>query len=278
LLKSLAGALPLLAGERTESPHLRIGYFAQHQLEALDIHASAALHLQRLAPKASEQSIRNFLGSFGFIGERALETIEHFSGGEKARLALAIVAWQKPNLLLLDEPTNHLDLEVRQALNDALSAFEGAIVVVSHDRHLLRNTLDEFWLVADGKVAAFEGDLDDYHQWLIAERKTAEETPAAKNSTTDNNKKEVRQHAAARREQLKPITQAIRSIEKKMDLLQKQIQEKETILAEPSLYQQDPTKAQHTAQEVQKLRDELNACEESWLAHQDELERLNTPD
>ncbi|HMY38754.1 MAG TPA: ATP-binding cassette domain-containing protein, partial [Marinagarivorans sp.] len=215
LLKSLAGALPLLAGERTESPHLRIGYFAQHQLEALDIHASAALHLQRLAPKASEQSIRNFLGSFGFIGERALETIEHFSGGEKARLALAIVAWQKPNLLLLDEPTNHLDLEVRQALNDALSAFEGAIVVVSHDRHLLRNTLDEFWLVADGKVAAFEGDLDDYHQWLIAERKTAEETPAAKNSTTDNNKKEVRQHAAARREQLKPITQAIRSIEKK---------------------------------------------------------------
>lgn len=277
LLKSLAGALPLLAGERTESPHLRIGYFAQHQLEALDIHASAALHLQRLAPKASEQSIRNFLGSFGFIGERALETIEHFSGGEKARLALAIVAWQKPNLLLLDEPTNHLDLEVRQALNDALSAFDGAIVVVSHDRHLLRNTLDEFWLVADGKVTAFEGDLDDYHQWLIAERKAADETPANKSSGTEG-KKEIRQNAAARREQLKPITQAIRSAEKKMDLLQKQIQEKESILAEPSLYQQDPAKAQRTAQEVQTLRAELTACEESWLTYQDELEQLNAPD
>ncbi|HRH76374.1 MAG TPA: ATP-binding cassette domain-containing protein [Cellvibrionaceae bacterium] len=275
LLKSLAGALPLLAGERTESPHLRIGYFAQHQLEALDIHASAALHLQRISPKASEQSIRNFLGSFGFIGERALETIEHFSGGEKARLALAIVAWQKPNLLLLDEPTNHLDLEVRQALNDALSAFEGAIVVVSHDRHLLRNTLDEFWLVADGKVSAFEGDLDDYHQWLIAERKAADE-PAA-NKAVDG-KKEIRQNAAARREQLKPLTQAIRSAEKKMDLLQKNIQEKETLLADPALYQQDPAKAQRTAQEVQKLRAELTCCEESWLASQEELERLNAPD
>jgi len=278
LLKSLAGALPVLAGERTESPHLRIGYFAQHQLEALDIHASAALHLQRLAPQASEQSIRNFLGSFGFIGDRALENIEHFSGGEKARLALAIVAWQKPNLLLLDEPTNHLDLEVRQALNDALSAFDGAIVVVSHDRHLLRNTLDEFWLVDAGKVSAFEGDLDDYHQWLIAERSSADSQPAGKTTSSDNNKKEIRQNAAARREQLKPLTQAIRSAEKKMDLVQKQIQEKESILADPSLYQQDPAKAQRTAQEVQKLREELTACEESWLAYQDELERLNAPD
>jgi ATP-binding cassette, subfamily F, member 3 len=279
LLKSLAGALPLLAGERTESPHLRIGYFAQHQLEALDIHASAALHLQRLSPKASEQSIRNFLGGFGFIGERALETIEHFSGGEKARLALAIVAWKKPNLLLLDEPTNHLDLEVRQALNDALSTFEGAIVVVSHDRHLLRNTLDEFWLVADGKVAVFEGDLEDYHQWLITERKSAaEELPQSKLDSTEPTKKENRQSAAARREQLKPITQAIRSIEKKMDQLQKQIGEKEIALAEPTLYQTDPQKAQRMAQEVQKYREELAECEESWLGHQDELERLNTQD
>lgn len=276
LLKSLAGALPLLAGERTESPHLRIGYFAQHQLEALDIHASAALHLQRISPKASEQSIRNFLGSFGFIGERALETIEHFSGGEKARLALAIVAWQKPNLLLLDEPTNHLDLEVRQALNDALARFEGAIVVVSHDRHLLRNTLDEFWLVAEGKVTAFEGDLEDYHQWLITERKlSVEDSPTLKTDSSEPTKKESRQSAAARREQLKPITQAIRSTEKKMDLIQKQIHEKESLLAEPSIYMQDPPKAQRLAQEVQKLKDELSTCEESWLAYQDELEQLS---
>lgn len=273
LLKSLAGSLPLLAGERTESPHLRIGYFAQHQLEALDMHASAALHLQRLTPTATEQSIRNFLGSFGFIGERALETIEHFSGGEKARLALAIVAWQKPNLLLLDEPTNHLDLEVRQALNDALARFEGAIVVVSHDRHLLRNTLDEFWLVADGKVAAFEGDLEDYHQWLIAERNDA--AIDVNKSSGESSKKEIRQSAAAKREQLKPITQAIRSTEKKMEVLQIKIQALEAELADPMIYQQNPQKAQKLAQDLKKQQDELTVLEESWLHYQDELEKLS---
>ena len=151
-IKALTGEVGLKNGERVESAHLQIGYFAQHQLEALDLGASCALHLQRLRPTASEQEIRNFLGGFDFRGDRAFETIQHFSGGEKARLALAILAWQKPNLLVLDEPTNHLDLEVRHALTVALQAFAGAIVVVSHDRHLLRNTVDEFWLIDSGKV------------------------------------------------------------------------------------------------------------------------------
>src|SRR5690606_27303995 len=166
LVKTLAGSLPLLAGDRTNGEHFKLGYFAQHQLEALDINASAALHIQRLSPQAREQEIRDFLGSFDFHGDRAFEPITHFSGGEKARLALAIIAWEKPNVLLLDEPTNHLDLEMRHALTMALQEFEGAVIVVSHDRHLLRNTVNEFLLVADGKVNEFDGDLEDYYQWM----------------------------------------------------------------------------------------------------------------
>ena len=170
LVKTLAGNLRTLAGDRVGGEHLSIGYFAQHQLEALDLQASPALHLQRLSPKATEQQLRSFLGGFGFQGDRAFEVIHHFSGGEKARLALALVAWQKPNLLLLDEPTNHLDLEMRHALTVALQGFEGAVILVSHDRHLLRNTVDDYLLVADGKLTAFDGDLDDYHRWLQRQR------------------------------------------------------------------------------------------------------------
>src|SRR5690606_16099995 len=156
-LKSLAGAIPLLHGARTEGEHLALGYFTQHQLESLDFDASPILHLQRISPKAREQEIRDFLGGFNFRGEQATGPIRHFSGGEKARLALAIIVWQRPNLLVLDEPTNHLDLEMCHALTMALQEFEGALVVVSHDRHLLRNTVDELLLVHDGKVEPFEG-------------------------------------------------------------------------------------------------------------------------
>ncbi len=166
LIKSLIGELPLLAGRRVTGEHLRLGYFAQHQLESLDLTASPMLLLQRLSPQAKEQSLRDFLGGFGFIGDDALATCEDFSGGEKARLALALLAWQKPNVLLLDEPTNHLDIDMRSALTLALQAFEGAVLVVSHDRHLLTSTVDDYVLVADGKVQAFDGDLDDYAQWM----------------------------------------------------------------------------------------------------------------
>ena len=166
MIGSLTGDLDLLAGKRVYGENLTVGYFAQHQLEVLDLQASAFLHIQRLSPEATEQSIRNFLGGFDFHGDKALESIVGFSGGEKARLALAIIVWQKPNLLLLDEPTNHLDLEMRHALTLALQGYEGALVVISHDRHLLRNTVDQFYLVANGSVNEFEGDLDDYQQWL----------------------------------------------------------------------------------------------------------------
>jgi ATP-binding cassette subfamily F protein 3 len=177
LMNALLGGDALLSGERTTGEHLAIGYFAQHQLESLDLDASPFLHLQRLAPRASEQSIRNFLGGFDFHGDEATSAIRSFSGGEKARVALAVIAWQKPNLLLLDEPTNHLDLEMRQALTMALQNFEGAMVVISHDRHLLRNTVDEFWLVNDGQVAEFRGDLEDYEHWLAERRKDDTEAP-----------------------------------------------------------------------------------------------------
>jgi ATP-binding cassette, subfamily F, member 3 len=290
LIKTLAGKLAPLSGERVEGAHLRIGYFAQHQLEALDMHASAALHLQRLSPSASEQSIRNFLGSFGFQGDRAFEEIEHFSGGEKARLALAIIAWQKPNLLLLDEPTNHLDLEVREALTNALLTYEGAVVVVSHDRHLLRNTLDEFWLVADGQVAPFDGDLEDYHRWLNDQKKIGKAEQAAKpqadkaaprasanseQAGSKPEKKEQRQTAAQAREALKPLTQAIRTLEQQIDKSQREVARLESLLADPQIYREAPEKAQALAKDLTQWRDQLRQAEESWLEKTEELEALS---
>ncbi len=167
LIKTLAGELTPLGGRLQRGENLVIGYFAQHQLDALDPSASPLLHLQRIAPGEREQTLRDFLGGFDFRGDRCDEPVLNFSGGEKARLALALIAWGKPNLLLLDEPTNHLDLEMRLALTLALQDFEGAVLVVSHDRHLLKSTTDEFLLVADGRVQAFDGDLEDYARWLV---------------------------------------------------------------------------------------------------------------
>ena len=278
LIKTIAGNLPLLAGERIEGAHLRLGYFAQHQLEALDMDASAALHLLRITPKASEQQVRNFLGGFGFQGDRAFELIRHFSGGEKARLALAIIAWQKPNLLLLDEPTNHLDLEVREALTLALLAFEGAVIIVSHDRHLLRNTVDEFLLVANGKAEPFAGDLEDYHEWLLQDKKNRDlEAPATLGDAPSIkiDKKETRQNAALKREKLKPFTQAIRVLEQKMDKLQKQLGELDAKLADPDLYVREAAQAQTYLREQGQLRQTLGQIEEEWLEKTDTLEQLS---
>ena len=167
LIKVLAGQLPLLAGEWRQAQGLRVGYFAQHQMDQLRPDDSPLKHLQRLAPEVTEQGLRDYLGGFDFAGDKALEPVAPFSGGEKARLALALVIWGRPNLLLLDEPTNHLDLEMREALSEALQEYEGALVVVSHDRHLLRTTVDQLLLVDAGRVAPFDGDLDDYPAWLL---------------------------------------------------------------------------------------------------------------
>ncbi|PCK07681.1 MAG: ABC transporter ATP-binding protein, partial [Alteromonadaceae bacterium] len=267
LIKTLANMQPLLAGDRTEGTHLNIGYFAQHQLEALDLEASCALHLQRLNEKASEQEIRNFLGGFGFQGDRAFEGIRHFSGGEKARLALAIVAWQKPNLLILDEPTNHLDLEMRHALTLALQAFNGALVVVSHDRHLLKNTVDSFVLVDDGKVTAFDGTLEDYQSWLAAKDQQVTPTSsqqalnpsASDDSPADKNtdKKAQRQSAAAQREKLKPLTNALKKLEKQIDQLQSKLNQVEQDLAAPKLYESGNTKLPALIKEQSELRQSI---------------------
>ncbi|MCB1708700.1 MAG: ATP-binding cassette domain-containing protein, partial [Halioglobus sp.] len=206
LLKSLVGDLPLLAGDRTAGEHCTIGYFDQQQLEALDLQASAALHLQRLSPDAREQEILNFLGGFNFRGDAATSVIAPFSGGEKARLALAMVVWQRPNLLVLDEPTNHLDLDMRHALEVALQAYEGALILVSHDRHLLRNTVDELLLVHDGRVETYADDLEGYERWILSSYRQVERTDVA---AGDNSRKEKRQSAAAQREKLRPLQKTI---------------------------------------------------------------------
>lgn len=279
LMKTLAGDLSLLSGTRNEGLHLKIGYFAQHQLEALDLNASCALHLQRLSPKASEQEIRSFLGGFGFSGDRAFETISHFSGGEKARLALAIVAWQKPNLLLLDEPTNHLDLEMRHALTVALQNYEGAIVLVSHDRHLLKNTVEKFLLVDHQKVEEFDGTLTDYAAWLSEQTQSTREieaekqtNPSAKETKTD--KKEKRQAAAAIREQLKPLTNRLKKLETEMESLHQDLTSLESELSNPSLYEGESEKLAILLKQQSTAKNALTEKEDLWMEVSDTLEAL----
>ncbi len=274
LIKSLAGEITLLKGEYTQGENFQLGYFSQHQLEALDLDASPALHLQRLSPSAREQEIRNFLGGFNFHGDMALDTIRHFSGGEKARLALAIVAWQKPNLLLLDEPTNHLDLEMCHALTVALQDFEGAVIVVSHDRHLLRNTVDQFLLIANGRSETFDGDLDDYSRWLIEQRKTptANQAPTA---TTTGGKKEQRQQAAELRKKINPITNAIKKIEKQMASTEQALASNETELADSKLYEEtSKDRLQALLLQQAALKKDQESQEQQWLELNEQLELL----
>jgi ATP-binding cassette subfamily F protein 3 len=274
LMKTLAGELALLNGERVTGEHLHIGYFSQHQLEALDLDASPALHLQRLSPQATEQSIRDFLGGFNFIGDKALEGIRHFSGGEKARLALAIVVWQKPNLLLLDEPTNHLDLEMRQALALALQDFQGAVVLVSHDRYLMRHTAEELLLVDAGIVGPFDGSLDDYKQWLLQKVQVA---PAAESAIVSDegklDKKQQRQQAAARRQALAPLLKEQKRIEKRMPQLQQRLSELEAMLSDSEIYNDtNKTRLQEALAEQGALKSELESLEEQWLEVSEQLE------
>ena len=276
VVKALIGELELIHGVRICGEHLAIGYFNQHQLEALDLHASPALHIQRLSPQASEQEVRNFLGSFGFHGDRVFEVIKHFSGGEKARLALALVAWQKPNLLVLDEPTNHLDLDMREALTLALQTFEGALIVISHDRHLLRNSVDDFLLIADGKLQSFDGDLDDYHQWL-QQRESTHKIAKIDNTvdTVKIDRKQQRQQTAALRKQLQPLRNKVNRAEKSVEKLQSQLDQLEQQLSDTDLYSKE------RKEELQQLlllqaeqRQQLNIAEEEWMELSEEYETL----
>ena len=288
-MDALRGTGTLLAGERTCGEHLAIGYFAQHQLESLDLDASPFLHLQRLAPRASEQQVRNFLGGFDFHGDEALSPIRSFSGGEKARVALAIIAWQKPNLLLLDEPTNHLDLEMRQALTMALQNFDGAIVVVSHDRHLLRNTVDQFWLVSDGAVQEYDGDLEDYERWLAERRKDDDEPPkrevveqAAENKvatgatalTADERKVRKRQEAELR-QKLSPWRKKQGNLEARMEQLQQELAGVEQQLSDPAIYDDSAkVKLKELLAQQTGLKRELDDVEAEWLEVSETVENL----
>ncbi len=288
-MDALRGNGTLLAGERTCGEHLAIGYFAQHQLESLDLDASPFLHLQRLAPGASEQKVRNFLGGFDFHGDEALSPIRSFSGGEKARVALAVIAWQKPNLLLLDEPTNHLDLEMRQALTMALQNFDGALVVVSHDRHLLRNTVDEFWLVSDGTVREYDGDLEDYERWLADRRKDDDEPPrrqvegdsgsdkAASGGaalTADERKARKRQEAEVR-QKLSPWRKKQGALELRMEKLQQALGKVEASLGDPDVYDDSAkVRLKELLGQQTELKRELEDVESQWLDVSETVESL----
>lgn len=275
LLKTLCQEIAQLSGTRSEGEHLRIGYFAQHQLEALDTSASGALILQRLKPQATEQEIRNFLGGFGFHGDKALEVIAPFSGGEKARIALACVAWLKPNLLILDEPTNHLDIDMREALTLALQHFDGAILVVSHDRHLLKATVDEYWLVDNGKVAEFDGDLEDYHAYI--QQQHAQTVPKTESKADSGNsaaeRKEQKRLEAEQRKRLAPLRKEQQSCEKKMDKLSAELSVIEEKMGDTTLYQ-DSRKAELTdlLQKQAALKAELEEIEMQWMDLTEQLD------
>jgi len=272
LVRTLAGELAPLSGEAMRDPYLRIGYFAQHQMEQLDPKASPVLHLRRIDPKGSEQSFRDFLGGFNFRGDRAFEAIAPFSGGEKARLALALVVYQKPNLLLLDEPTNHLDLDMRHALETALMDYAGAVVLVSHDRHLLTSTCDSLWLVADGRCAEFEGDLADYAKWLNTRDTTKSSAPKSSDKASA---KDQRRGAADQREQIRPLKDAVKKLDTQMARLQKELAAIEQKVADPAMYE-----ASRSAEVAKLLKDQgelkkkLAAAEEEWLAATEKLEAL----
>ncbi|GAB3550970.1 ATP-binding cassette domain-containing protein [Noviherbaspirillum agri] len=295
LVKTLAGELTPLAGDVRLGKGLVIGYFAQHQVEMLRHDESPLWHLNRIAPNVREQELRNFLGGFNFGGDMVTSKIAPFSGGEKARLALALIVWQRPNLLLLDEPTNHLDLETREALTMALAQFEGTLVLVSHDRHLLRATTDQFMIVADGMLQPFDGDLDDYRDWLFKTKlgktdaplpspgqTSPEKAPASQNaapSESREDRQERRRLEAEERQRLsslkKPIESRIKRLDEQMAKLNARKAEVDARLADPAIYG-EANKEELKALIVDQayLVKELEQLETEWLEQQDALEKL----
>lgn len=271
LIKALAGDLPLLSGKRLVADALNIGYFAQHQLEQLRLEESPLWHLQKIDPKAGEKDLRNFLGGFDFQGDKVMEPVKPFSGGEKARLVLALLVYKNPNLLLLDEPTNHLDLEMRHALSLALQDYQGAIVLVSHDRHLLRTVTDRFLLVAGGKAEAFDGDLEDYRQWLN-DAKKAEEN-AAEPLLTSVSRKDQRKLDAERRQKQKPLLDALKKAEQAVEKHHQTQRQIESELADPAVYC-DSQKERLKALLARKAAVDkaLADAEADWMAAEEKLE------
>ncbi len=283
LVKTLVGELEPFGGERKTHKDLKIGYFAQHTVESLREGASPLDHLQDKAPGVATQVMRDFLGTWNFAGDRAFESVDGFSGGERARLALALIAWDKPNLLLLDEPTNHLDLDMREALADALADFDGALVLVSHDRHLLGMVCDSFWRVADGEVATFDGDLDDYARWLKTRSSAAKKntkkneecgqgSPLPDSRAQDARTGTARRQAAAQRDEEKAARQRVKKIETRTASIDTELAALEAQLADPATYNGPTSGMMQLGQRQTELRREKEALETEWLALVEQLE------
>ncbi len=285
-MKLLAGVLAPLEGQRIEAPDLRIGYLAQHQLEQLHAGLTPFEHLRdcddalrlRAAterPRAREQELRDFLAAFGFRGDRVFEAVAPFSGGEKARLVLALIAYQRPNLLLLDEPTNHLDLEMRQALALALQDYEGAVVFVSHDRHLLRVVANELVLVQGGKMRPFDGDIEDYAALLSTISPTLAENVGADAVTTTKSRRQSRRDQAQARQALSPLRAEVAGHERELERLEARRQELDAALVDPALFTLENKRrlAELTA-ERGRLGQQIAAVEAAWMRTAGELESL----
>ncbi|MDP0107404.1 ABC transporter ATP-binding protein [Glaesserella parasuis] len=281
LIKLLAGEIQAQSGHTQLAKGVQLGYFAQHQLDTLRADESALWHLARLAPEKTEQELRNYLGGFAFHSDKVKQAVSSFSGGEKARLVLALIVWQRPNLLLLDEPTNHLDLDMRQALTEALTQYEGSLVIVSHDRHLLRSTVNEFYLVHDGKVEEFNGDLEDYQKWLnelnaqLECAKKADNSTACNNENSAVNRKEQKRQEAELRQQAAPLRKKLTQLEKELEKLTASLTTLEETLASPEIYDAE-NKAKLTdilAKQV-ATKKQLEEVEMEWLEVQEQLEVL----
>ena len=283
-IKTVAAELEPLSGKLTTGKGLKIGYFAQHQVEMLRNDESPLWHLMKIAPDTHEQELRNFLGSFNFHGEMATSPVAPFSGGEKARLALALIVWQRPNLLLLDEPTNHLDLDMREALTEALAQYEGTLLLVSHDRHLLRATTDRFYIVSEGQLKEFDGDLDDYRDWLFKIH-LEKNNPHQNDATTDIpakpgiDRKEQKRAEAEERQRLsalkKPLEKRISWLETELAKLNDKKSAIDSQLADPSIYEQvNKDKLKKLLADQVECTRLLNALEEEWLEKQDKLEKV----
>jgi ATP-binding cassette subfamily F protein 3 len=272
LVKTLAAEIAPLRGERIAHLDLNIGYFSQHTVEQLHAGHSPMQHLAEIAPRVGESVLRTYLGGWNFAGERVFEPVDGFSGGERARLALALIAYTKPNLLLLDEPTNHLDLDMREALADALAEYPGALVLVSHDRHLLGLVCDSYWRVADGVVAPFDGDLDDYAAWLRKGVSNISVSSIGAAAPNGESRADRRRSAAEQRERERPLRNRLKTVETKLEKVSKELVALDLRLADPSLYASDKAEVARLVQTQGSLRAERESLEEEWLGLHEQLE------
>jgi ATP-binding cassette subfamily F protein 3 len=265
-LKMLTGRLPLTSGVYQPAPQLKIGYFAQHQIDALVLHESPLQHLKRIDAQASEQTLRNFLGRFDFVGDQAFSAITTFSGGEKARLAFCLLAWQKPDLLLLDEPTNHLDMEMREALMMALQEYQGSMILISHDRYLLRACVDEFLLVANQRITSFDGDLQDYRDWCLAEKSESTTKKGAAQCSPIKNDYLANKERKKQQARLRTLDNTL----EKLIIRERVLLEK---LADDQLYEEsNKLQLQQMTDEKKKIEADKVLLQEEWLTLSELLE------